>query len=68
MFFQFTVIWGADLVSFGAQNVSFGMPFASTLAPCGIIERSRGTWEHKKGDFAVQAWITVDLRYSGTAF
>ena len=56
---QFTVNWGADAVSCGAQNVSFEMPVASTLAPCGIIERSRGTWEHKKGDFAIQAWTPV---------
>ena len=55
---HFTVIFGADVVSFGSPNVSFGMPVASTLAPCGIIERSRRTWEHKKGDFAVQAWTS----------
>ena len=66
---QFALIWGAAVVSFVAQNVPFGMPDASTFAPCGIIERSRGTWEHKKGDFAVQAWISVDfLGISGPHF
>ena len=52
---QCTVIWGADVVSFGAENVSFGMLVASILASWGIIERSRGTSEHKKGDLGVQA-------------
>ena len=53
------MIWGADVVSFGVQNVSSSMPVASTLAPWGIFERSRGIWEHKNGD--IQAWISVDL-------
>ena len=48
---QLTVIWGADIVSLVPQNVSFGMPVASTLAPWGIIERCRGTWEHKNRDW-----------------
>ena len=66
---QFTVIWGADVVSFGSQNVSFGMLVVSTLAPCGIIERSSGTWECKNGDLGVQAWISVDFgRISGPQF
>ena len=30
--FQFTVNWGADVVIFGAQNMSFGMFVASNLA------------------------------------
>ena len=51
--------WGADVVKFGAQNVSFGMLVASTLVPRGTIERFRGTWEHKKGDLGV--WISIDL-------
>ena len=38
---QFTMIWGADVVSFGGQNMLFGMLAVSILAPCGIIERSR---------------------------
>ena len=37
------------------------VPVASTLAPCEIIERSRGTWEHKKGDHWVWARISVDF-------
>ena len=55
------VIWEADVVIFGARNMSFGMPVASALAPWGTIERSRGTWEHKKGDLGVQVWIAFDL-------
>ena len=38
-----TLTWGADVVSFGGEKVSFGMPVASTLALWGTIERSRGT-------------------------
>ena len=30
-----------------------------------VIERSRGTWGHKKGDHGVQAWIWSALRASG---
>ena len=33
VFFQFTVILGADVVIFDAENMSFGMLVASTLAP-----------------------------------
>ena len=58
---QSTEILGAEVVSFLAQNVSFGMPGASTSAPWGTIERSRGTSEHKTGDLGVQVWISVDL-------
>ena len=54
------VISGADGVSIGTQNVSFGMPVAPTLAPWGTIERSRGLLEHKNGDVGMQAWISVD--------
>ena len=34
----FTVIWAANLPSFGAQTLPFGMLVASTLAPWGTIE------------------------------
>ena len=44
---------GADVVSFGAQNMSFAMLVAPNLAPWRTIERFRGTWEHKKGDLGV---------------
>ena len=44
------MILGADGDSFGAQNVSFGMLVAPTLARWGTIKRSSGTLEHKKGD------------------
>ena len=55
---QFSVIWSADVVSFGVQDVSLGMPDASTLAP----------WEHKKGVVG-EAWISIDFeRISGPHF
>ena len=61
IFFQITLILETDIGTFGAQNQSFGMPGASTLAPWGTMGRSRGTWEHKKGDLGVQAWIFIDF-------
>ena len=42
-----------DTVTFGARNLSFGRPGASTLAPWGTVGRSRYTWEHKKGDRSI---------------
>ena len=48
MQFRSTAILIAGVISFNAQNVSFGILVASTLAPWGTIERSRGTSEHKK--------------------
>ena len=30
----------------------------SSLAPWGTMGRSRGTWEQKKGDLGIQAWMT----------
>ena len=53
-----------DIVTFGGQNQSFGMPGASTLAPWGTMGRSRGTWGLKKGDLGVQAWMTESTLYS----
>ena len=47
------MILGADVISFVAQNVSFGMLVASTLEPWGTIERFGGTWAHKRGDLGV---------------
>ena len=35
IFFQITLILETDIVTFGVQNQSFGMPGASTLAPWG---------------------------------
>ena len=61
IFFQITLISETDIVTFGAQNQSFGMPGASTLAPWGTMGRSRGTWGLKKGDLGVQAWISIDF-------
>ena len=75
IFFQITLILETDIVTFGVQNQSFGMPGASTLAPWGTMGRSRGTWGLKKGDLGVQAWIFIDFelisgphfeRFSGT--
>ena len=60
---QLTVISGADAVSFVAEIVLFGMPLAPTLVPWGTIARSWGTWEHKKGDDGIQAWVSVDFGF-----
>ena len=69
VFLQITLILETDIVTFGAQNYSFGMPGASTLAPWGTMGRSRGTWGLKKGDLGVQAWILIDLALiSGPCF
>ena len=63
------VIVGADVVSFGAPTLQFGMIVASTLVSVGSIERPRGIAEHKKGDLGVQAWISVDFTWiSGPRF
>ena len=47
--FKITVVLGAEVISFGAQNESFGMPVASALVPWRAIERSSGTWERTLG-------------------
>ena len=44
--FQFTVNWGADVVQFGAQNVSFGMLVALNLAPWGPSSDAGGLGSH----------------------
>ena len=52
---------GTDSVKFGAQNVSFGMLVALTLAPWGP---SRDAWRlgsTRKEIFGVQAWISIDF-------
>ena len=59
--FRITLILETDIVTFGAQNHSFGMPGASTLAPWGTMARSRGTWGLKKEDLGVQAQIFIDF-------
>ena len=58
---QFTVIWDADVISFGVQNVSCGMLVTSTLTHFGNFgsARFRGTLEQKKGDLGFQAWISI---------
>ena len=61
--YQFTLNWGADVVKFCAQNVSFSMLVASNLAPWGTIERFRGiAWGSRlgflsiRGDFGTAIW------------
>lgn len=56
-FLQSTMLWGVDVVTCGARNLSFGNPVAFTLAPWGTIARSRGLWDQEKGDRRAQAWI-----------
>ena len=51
---QFTVIFGADVVSSSVPKVSFGILVAVNLTTWGTIERFRRTWEHKKGDHGLQ--------------
>ena len=60
-FLRIIVIMERDTVIFGAQNLSFGRPGASTLAPWGTMGRSRGTWEYTTGHLGVQAWNLIDL-------
>ena len=68
-FLQITMILETDTVTLGAEKLSFGMPGASILAPLGTMGRSRGTWEHKKGDLGVQAWVFIDfMSISGACF
>ena len=64
---QFTAIWAAGVISFGAQSVSFGMLVASTLAPWGTIQGSRGTSEHKEILGSRLGFLLI-LRGSGIAF
>ena len=57
-YFQFTFLHIKDIletvtVTFGTQNLLFGRPGASTLAPWESMGRSMDTQEHKKGDLGV---------------
>ena len=61
VFLQINVILETDTIIFGTQNLPFGRPGASTLAPWGIMERSRGTWGLKKGNLGAQAWLFIDF-------
>ena len=50
------------------KNVSFGMLVAPALVPGGH-QAIQGHFQHKKGDVAIQAWISVDFgRISGPHF
>ena len=46
-----------SLTNFCVKKLTFGRP----VAPWETMGRSRGTWEHKKGDLGVQAWVFIDF-------
>ena len=51
------------------QNLSFGRPGASSLAPWGTMGRSRGTWEDTEDTLGVQTLIFTDFeQISGPHF
>ena len=52
---------GADVVKFGAQNVSFGMLVAPNLAPWGPLSDAGGLGSTRKETLGVQAWISIDF-------
>ena len=61
--------WGADVVKFGAQNVSFSMLVASNLAPWGPSSDAGGLGSTRKEALGFQAWISIDFgRISGPPF
>ena len=49
---------GADVVKFGAQNVSFGMLVAPNLAPWGPSSDAGGLGSTRKETLGFQAWMT----------
>ena len=53
--------WGADVVKFGAQNVSFGMLVAPNLAPWGPSSDAGGLGSTRKEALGFQAWISIDF-------
>ena len=67
--FQFTVNWGANVIKFGAQNVSFGMLVASNLPPWGPSSDAGGLGSTRKETLGFQAWSSIDFgRISGPPF
>ena len=61
--------WGADVVQFGAQNVSFGMLVAPNLAPWGPSSDAGGLGSTRKETLGFQAWISIDFGWiSGLPF
>ena len=58
---QFPLNWGADVVKFGAQNVSFGMLVAPNLAPWGPSSDAGGLGSTRKETLGFQAWISIDF-------
>ena len=73
---NFQVTFLTNNYDFGHGSCHFWYPksviwqaWCSTLAPWGTTGRSRGTWEQKKGDLGIQAWILIDFGWiSGSHF
>ena len=61
LFFQFTLNWGADVVKFGAQNVSVSMFVAPNLAPRGPSSDAGGLGSTRKETFGFRTWISIDF-------
>ena len=65
---NFQVVFLTNNYDFGYGSGYFWYPksviwqaWCSTLATWGTRGRSRGTWEQKKGDLGIQAWVFIDL-------
>ena len=59
----------ADVVKFGAQNVSFSMLVASNLALGGRSSDAGGLGSTRKETLGFQAWISIDFgKISGPPF
>ena len=73
---NFQVTFLTNNYDFGYGSGHFWYPksviwqaWCSTLAPWWTRGRSRGTWEQKKGDLGIQAWIFIDFGWiSGPLF
>ena len=55
------VNWGADVVSFGPQNVLFSMLVASNLAPWGPSSDAGGLGSTRKETLGFQAGMFIDF-------
>ena len=53
--------WGADVVKFGAQNVSVGMVVAPNLAPWGPSGDAGGLGSTREEALGFHAWISIDF-------
>ena len=58
---SFPLNWGADVVKFGAQNVSFGMLVEPNLAPWGPSSDPGGLGSRRKATLGFQACISIDF-------